>query len=181
MNLKSNTQDAQDKNQGALNNNIDENMGVTGEPIAPPDSNENVSDEMGVDYTPTIVKAFINVYIEFEPMIKDAKTLSYIESTMQKVASIYPQYDVFTKSNKKKMFYPFCMLVAHYLVITNKASSIGLNRSVGIVSSSSIDGVSVSYQTQQTRDNFQYFFNQTPYGQEYLAYLNTQNGLMLVR
>lgn len=120
---------------------------------------------------------FLSIYPEFKALPDKAQIISMFK----KISLLYPSYKPAEPLDTERAeLYPFAMLVAHYLVIGGYAESIGLNKSSGLVASSSIDSVSVSYQQAPTKDSFQYFFNQTPYGQEYLAYLNTQAGLRLI-
>lgn len=128
-----------------------------------------------------LVSFFTQVYPEFKPIaLKDEQTIIRM---FYKIACLYPSYKQLAKDDpdiKCELYYSFFMLVAHYLVINGFAQELGLNKSAGLISSSSIDGVSVSFQTAPAKDNYQYFFNQTPYGQEYLAYLATQSGLRYI-
>lgn len=128
-----------------------------------------------------LVKFFTQVYPEFTPIaLKSEQT---IINMFHKIACLYPKYRELAKDSPDtqcELYYSFFMLIGHYLVINGFAQELGLNKSTGLISSSSIDGVSVSFQTAPYKDNYQYFFNQTPYGQEYLAYLSTQSGLRYI-
>lgn len=120
---------------------------------------------------------FLSIYPEFNALTNK----QVIINMFKKISLLYPSYKPTEPLDTERAeIYPFAMLVAHYLVIGGYAIEIGLGKPSGLVASSSIDGVSVSYQAQITKDQFQYFFSQTPYGQEYLAYLNTQAGLRLI-
>ena len=120
---------------------------------------------------------FLSIYPEFSALTNKQSILNMFK----KISLLYPSYaPKYPMDYERAEIYPFFMLVAHYLVIGGYALEIGLSKPSGLVASSSIDGVSVSYQAQITKDQFQYFFSQTPYGQEYLAYLNTQAGLRLI-
>ena len=120
---------------------------------------------------------FLQTYAEFKSV-----AFQDVINMFVKISCIYPKYKELVQTSDPSLCdtYPFFMLVAHYLCIEGKAEVAGFNRSGGVVSSSSIDGVSVSYATPLHKDNFQYFFSQTPYGQEYLAYINTNNVMMYV-
>ena len=120
---------------------------------------------------------FLQTYAEFKSV-----AFQDVVNMFVKISCIYPKYKDLVQKNDPNLCdtYPFFMLVAHYLCIEGKAEAAGFNRSGGVVSSSSIDSVSVSYVTPPYKDNFQYFFSQTPYGQEYLAYISTNNVMMYV-
>lgn len=127
--------------------------------------------------TSPLLDFFLSIYPEFKAL----QDKQVILNMFKKISLLYPSYKPTERLDTERAeIYPFTMLVAHYLVIGGYALEIGLNKPSGLVASSSIDGVSVSYQAQITKDQFQYFFSQTPYGQEYLAYLNTQAGLRLI-
>ena len=73
------------------------------------------------------------------------------------------------------------MLLAHYLVMRGFTQEIGIFSQNGQVSSSSIDGVSVSYQSSPySSDELTYFLSLTPYGMAYLAWLRRQAGLRII-
>lgn len=122
-------------------------------------------------------KLFLQTYPEFK-----AVPYEVVCDMFLKITCIYPKYKDLEQTSEAipPEVYPFFMLVAHYLCIEGKAEIAGFNRSAGVVSSSSIDGVSVSYVAPPLKDNFQYFFSKTPYGQEYLAYISTNNVMMYV-
>ena len=125
-----------------------------------------------------LIDLFFKTYKEFETIDREIILTQCI-----KVSCLYPKYyDLYQKplNNDCNLYYSYFMLVAHYLVVNGYASSIGINKSSGLVSSSSIDGVSVSYQTSPYNNNYDYFFSQTPYGMEYLAYLSSITSCKLI-
>ena len=124
---------------------------------------------------------FYNLFLKTYPEFK-AVPYEIVCNMFLKITSIYPKYKDLEQASEAipPEVYPFFMLVAHYLCIEGKAEVAGFNRSAGVVSSSSIDGVSVSYVAPPLKDNFQYFFSKTPYGQEYLAYIGTNNVMVYV-
>lgn len=68
------------------------------------------------------------------------------------------------------------MIVAHYLAyngaLNDGGVSSGANSSSGgVLASASVDGVSVSFQSQPISDFYQSFFSSSSYGREFLAYL----------
>ena len=144
--------------------------------------NENIHTGIEVESLPILLQHFLQTYKEFNPLLENNK--DDILRMFEKIACLYPSYkklltqdDIYLSCG---LYYPFFMLVAHYLIVNGFGVLVGINKPSGIVTSSSIDSVSVSYQTAPFKDNFQYFFSQTPYGLEYLAYLNTQSGIMLI-
>lgn len=124
---------------------------------------------------------FYKLFLQTYPELK-AVPYEIVCDMFLKITCIYPKYKDLEQTSEAipPEVYPFFMLVAHYLCIEGKAEAAGFNRSAGVVSSSSIDGVSVSYVSPPLKDNFQYFFSKTPYGQEYLAYISTNNVMMYV-
>lgn len=137
--------------------------------------NENLQELAPIDNP--LYNLFLQTYQEFKGV--DFQTIAKM---FVKISCIYPSYKDLIKQDKPDPCnaYPFFMLVAHYLCVEGKAELAGYNKSAGVVSSSSIDSVSVSYVTPPYKDNFQYFFSQTPYGQEYLAYISTNNVMMYI-
>lgn len=101
------------------------------------------------------------------------------ESVFKRVTCLYPEFmDV-----KKCQKVPLYALVAHYFVYQGFASSIGILSQKGLVASSSVGDVSVSYQASPYAakgNDFSYFLSLTPYGMEYLAWLQRQAGLLYV-
>lgn len=101
------------------------------------------------------------------------------ESIFKRVTCLYPEFmDV-----KKCQKVPLYALVAHYFVYQGFASSIGILSQKGLIASSSVGDVSVSYQASPYAakgNDFSYFLSLTPYGMEYLAWLQRQAGLLYV-
>ena len=99
---------------------------------------------------------------------------------IDQVRCLYPEFMDLKKCQNK---YPFLMLIAHYAVMAGLTKSIGIYAQNGLVASSSIDGVSVSYQSSpySTKgDELTYYLSLTPYGLQYLAWLARQAGLKIV-
>lgn len=94
-----------------------------------------------------------------------------------RIQVLFNQYSDF---KVQKNIYITYLLIAHFLIIEGKAVSIGMNKPDGLVGSSSVGSVSVSMQTPPYKDATDYFFYSTPYGLEYLAYLNQVAGLTYV-
>lgn len=101
------------------------------------------------------------------------------ESLFKRVTCLYPEF----RDVKKCQKVPLYALVAHYFVYQGFASSIGILSQKGLVASSSVGDVSVSYQASPYAakgNDFNYFLSLTPYGMEYLAWLQRQAGLLYV-
>lgn len=101
------------------------------------------------------------------------------ELIFKRVTCLYPEF----KDAKKCQKVPLYALVAHYFVYQGFASSIGILSQKGLVASSSVGDVSVSYQASPYAakgNDFNYFLSLTPYGMEYLAWLQRQAGLSYV-
>lgn len=101
------------------------------------------------------------------------------ESVFKRVTCLYPEF----RDAKKCQKVPLYALVAHYFVYQGFASSIGILSQKGLVASSSVGDVSVSYQASPYAakgNDFSYFLSLTPYGMEYLAWLQRQAGLLYV-
>ena len=70
--------------------------------------------------------------------------------------------------DESKLKYVLYLMTAHMLQIgVDTASNAGGN--AGIVSSTSIDKISVSFEARLNKTSFQYFLNKTIYGEEILA------------
>ena len=73
------------------------------------------------------------------------------------------------------------MILAHYLVMTGETKDIGILESSGIKSGSSVGNVSISFEsTPYGSDGFSYWLALSPYGREYLAWLQRQSGIRYV-
>lgn len=126
------------------------------------------------------LNGFLGVYPEFKPLfMKNPETIANFEAIKSKVLCLYPEF----ANVKECKRFPLYALVAHYFVMGGFASSIGILAQKGLVASSSVGDVSVSYQSApySTKGNdFTYFLSLTPYGMEYLAWLQRQAGLTYV-
>ncbi|HDZ5042715.1 TPA: DUF4054 domain-containing protein [Campylobacter jejuni] len=131
------------------------------------------------DY-PQILKDFLNSFPEFKPLFKSEDDVNFFLSIVNKVRCLYHEFNDLDKCCNK---IPFLLLVAHYLVMSGFSQSIGITASNGLVTSSSVGDVSVSFQTSpysSKGDEFTYFMSLTPYGMQYLAWLSRQAGLTIV-
>lgn len=122
-----------------------------------------------------VANKFLTIYPEFKECLND---LSNFESVCVKVSCIYSE---FSNLSTCKDLYPYLALCAHYFVMGGFSASVGIVSSqIGLIASSSVGDVSVSYQGSpyaNKGDDFTYFLAQTKYGQEYLAWLARQSGL----
>ena len=125
-----------------------------------------------------VLESFLSVYPEFEPLYTTQKDVDRFNALVEKQECLYPYFANFHNCPLK---YPFFMLLAHTIVMSGGAKNIGILPSSGIKSGSSVGDVSVSFQaTPYDKDNFSYWLSLTSYGREYLAYLQTQIGMVYV-
>ena len=127
-----------------------------------------------------IFEALLVIYPEFKPVLETQEQIDNFIAIINQVKCLYPE---FRSINTCQDRYPFLMLIAHYAVMAGLTKSIGIYAQNGLVASSSIDGVSVSYQSSpySTKgDELTYYLSLTPYGLQYLAWLARQAGLKIV-
>ena len=127
-----------------------------------------------------IIEALLTIYPEFKPILETQEQVDNFLAIIDQVRCLYPEFNDLKKCQNK---YPFLMLIAHYVVMAGLTKSIGIYAQNGLVASSSIDGVSVSYQSSpySTKgDELTYYLSLTPYGLQYLAWLARQAGLKIV-
>lgn len=129
-----------------------------------------------------ILAKFLKIYPEFKPVLQTDEQIALFDSVVAKVQCIYTEFKDLTKC---KELYPFLALTAHYFVVAGGGESIGIvsSQGTGLLASSSVGDVSVSYQSSPYAtkgDDFTYFLASTKYGQEYLAWLARQTGLNYV-
>lgn len=127
-----------------------------------------------------IIDALLVIYPEFKPILETQEQINNFIAIINQVRCLYPEFNDLKKCQNK---YPFLMLIAHYAVMAGLTKSIGIYAQNGLVASSSIDGVSVSYQSSpySTKgDELTYYLSLTPYGLQYLAWLARQAGLKIV-
>ncbi|ELV5447895.1 DUF4054 domain-containing protein [Campylobacter jejuni] len=133
------------------------------------------------DY-PQILKDFLDNFPEFKPLFDNESSVNYFLTIINQVKCDFNEYkdlDI----NKKCELRHFLLLVAHYLVLSGFSKSINILPADGVIASSSVGDVSVSYQTSpySTKGNdFTYWLSTTPYGRMYLAWLQRQAGLRIV-
>lgn len=149
-----------------------------------PSQDEPVQDEQEPVIIPEeyaeIIEALLTIYPEFKPVLETQEQIDSFIAIIDQVRCLYPEFMDLKKCQNK---YPFLMLIAHYAVMAGLTKSIGIYAQNGLVASSSIDGVSVSYQSSpySTKgDELTYYLSLTPYGLQYLAWLARQAGLKIV-
>ena len=122
--------------------------------------------------------SFVKFYPEFAEIFKDESVVDNVLALVEQIKCLYPEFLDLDKCYDKQ---PFYMLLAHYLVMRGFTQDIGIFSQNGQVSSSSIDGVSISYQSSPySSDELTYFLSLTPYGMAYLAWLRRQAGLRII-
>lgn len=127
-----------------------------------------------------IIDALLTIYPEFNPVLETQEQIDNFIAIINQVRCLYPEFNNLKICQNK---YPLLMLIAHYAVMAGLTKSIGIYAQNGLVASSSIDGVSVSYQSSpySTKgDELTYYLSLTPYGLQYLAWLARQAGLKIV-
>ena len=129
-----------------------------------------------------ILEKFLKIYPEFKPVLQTDEQIALFDSTSAKIQCIFSEFKDLTKCRE---LYPFLALTAHYFVVAGGGESIGIvsTQGSGLIASSSVGDVSVSYQSSPYAtkgDDFTYFLASTKYGQEYLAWLARQTGLNYV-
>lgn len=167
----------------------DINEPVQDEPTDKPIPDEPVQDEPIPEPKPEpiipdeyveIFEALLIIYPELKPILETQEQIDNFIAIINQVRCLYPE---FRSLNTCQDRYPFLMLIAHYAVMAGLTKSIGIYAQNGLVASSSIDGVSVSYQSSpySTKgDELTYYLSLTPYGLQYLAWLARQAGLRIV-
>ena len=125
-----------------------------------------------------MIDDFLEVYPEFAPLYPEPIDDTSFLIVVDKVECLYPEFSPLSLCTN---LYPFFMLVAHTLVSEGRTVSIGILPQSGLVSSSSVGGVSVGFQqAPYGEDSFSYALSLTKYGKEYLAWVARQSGLMYV-
>lgn len=99
------------------------------------------------------------------------------ERILEEIRCLFPQYfNGWSCQDEALVSY----LIAHLIVVRGLAVSIGIAQPSGIVASSSVGSVSVSMVQKPFSNSLEYFLGSTPYGEMYLAMLNTRSGLCYV-
>ncbi len=128
-----------------------------------------------------ISEKFLRIYPEFKPVLETDEQKENFYAQIEKVECLYPE---FKDLNACGCSLPFLALVAHYFVAGGFGAEIGITSAQqGVLASSSVGDISVSYQSSPYAtkgDEFTYFLATTRYGQEYLAWLARQSGVRYV-
>lgn len=131
-----------------------------------------------------LIDDFILTYPEFTPLFQTGGSITpegqaLFDVVLNKVQCLYPEYQDLTQCLNK---YPLFMLIAHTLVIEGRAVSIGIKVPTGNKTSSSVGGVSVSYQVNSSYgdNDYGYYLSFTKYGKEYLAFIDRNNCMVYV-
>lgn len=152
---------------------------IPDEPIPEPEPEPEPKPIIPDEYV-EIIEALLIIYPELKPVLETQEQIDNFIAIINQVRCLYPE---FRSLNTCQDRYPFLMLIAHYAVMAGLTKSIGIYAQNGLVASSSIDGVSVSYQSSpySTKgDELTYYLSLTPYGLQYLAWLARQAGLRIV-
>lgn len=139
---------------------------------------DNVDTDIDFNQLPSELKQFLAVYSEFKPAIKTQDDVNNFLVVFDKVKCL----DEFKDLSKCKDKFLFYMLVAHFSVMGGLTKSIGILPQNGLIANSSIGDVSVGYQASpySTKGNeFTYYLSLTPYGMEYLSWIDRQAGLII--
>lgn len=172
----------------------DNNNGGGDTETNPPDANDSTTSIPAIPIVPAIrvrQEEILRVYVEIEipkelqaltklfpelaPTMQTQEDIEKWGAVLKKVKCIYQE---FSQPKTECEAYPLLVLVAHYGVINGLGNAVGITRADGVVASSSVGDVSVSFQTQPYGSNeFTYFLGLTKYGLEFLAWLNRRSGL----
>lgn len=122
--------------------------------------------------TPVTVMDFITDFPEFCSMDEN------------KIKAMFKRASCFIEVENNPCFGGECAIMAYELIVAHLLSiskKMEQNAQTGFVSSSSIGSVSVSLVAPTNRTQLEYWLNQTPYGQQYLALLRakTPTGMYL--
>ena len=139
---------------------------------------ENLESAKDTLILPKLLQDFLVIYGEFTPIFKDESVINRVLVLIEELKCLYPEFSDLERCTDK---HPFYMLLAHYLVMRGFTQELGIFSQNGLIASSSIDGVSVSYQNSPySSDELTYFLSLTPYGIMYLAWLRRQAGLRII-
>lgn len=143
---------------------------------------EDLNNEVDFEFTNSpLLKNFLARFPEFKPLFETQESFTDFYRFVDDLKcyggmQIFKDFD--EVNTVKCLEYPFFNALAHFIVMSGYANSIGLNEQSGLIASSSVGSVSVSYQqSPYTNSNFgkyDYWWAQTKYGQAYLAWKQTK-------
>lgn len=122
------------------------------------------------------LEEFLIIYPEFQKFTEDPKAEQIFEIQVKEVLCLFPVLREVSECSK----FPTYSLLAHYMIINNRFTSLGFNAPDGIVTSSSVGSVSVSFESKIFSNQFEYFLSQTPYGLKFLSWWNSKTGVRYV-
>ena len=149
---------------------------------------ENLNDDIDIDFSNSpLLKEFLIRYPEFKPLFQTQESISDFYRFIDDL-KCYPGLSIFKDFSDtniiKRLEYPFFNALAHLIVMSGYATSIGLNEQSGLIASSSVGSVSISYQaspyTNSTFGKYDYWWAQTKYGQAFLAWKQANSGFRYV-
>lgn len=122
--------------------------------------------------TPITVEEFVEAFPEFAGVAETKITAMLERATCFITVEGNPIF------GEKCAVFAYELVVAHLLTLLGKVET---KTQTGFVSSSSIGSVSVSLVAPTNKTQLEYWLNQTPYGQQYLALLRakTPTGMYL--
>lgn len=131
-----------------------------------------------------LLKEFLNNFKEFKPLFKSKQDIKYFYNTLNKIKCFNREFDNLNDNNIDKFKHNinnFFLLIAHQLTMDGFAKNIGILPSDGLIASSSVGDVSISFQANPYGKNeFSYWLSLTPYGRAYLACLARRTGILIV-
>lgn len=133
----------------------------------------------------TILDRLALVYPEFKPLTQTQEQIEQWEVYISKAKCLYPRFkSVDNDTTNCELINPLLMITAHLFVMAGLASSVGIQGGNGLVNSSSVGDVSVGFSeppfNSSGTPSFSYYWSQTKYGQEFLAWLEMQSGMKYV-
>lgn len=133
----------------------------------------------------TLLDRLILVYPEFKPLTQTPEQKEQWGVFFDKAKCYYPRFKrVDDNSTDCELINPLLMITAHLFVMAGLAKDIGINGGSGLVNNSSVGDVSVGFSeppfSLSGTPSFAYYWSQTKYGQEFLAWLEMQSGMKYV-
>lgn len=132
-----------------------------------------------------LLQELLKVYPEFKEVAESETQVEQWGVYFNKAKCLNSNFESVSDENMPcKLALPLFMLTAHLFVMAGLADEVGIQGGGALVASASVGDVSTSFQsapyTNSGNPNFDYFYSQTKYGQEYLAWLQSQAGILYV-